>query len=179
MDFTKLREHMASEDSAREVIIKQSRDILKLSKQAIYSLHRDDAKRAAEQLEQAKKLLASVPKEPRTGALSAAREEYTEGRLFQHFLEKNSLLGFDALDVEPEEYLKGLSDFTGELGRYAVLQATKKDKQAVEKARDIIENIFGELVQFDFRNSDLRRKYDSVKYNLKKVENLLCELSLS
>jgi len=49
----------------------------------------------------------------------------------------------------------------------------------VEKTRDIIENIFGELVQFDFRNSDLRRKYDSVKYNLKKVENLLCELSLS
>lgn len=34
-------------------------------------------------------------------------------------------------------------------------------------------------MQFDLRNGSIRKKYDSLKYTLKKMENTLYELSLA
>jgi predicted translin family RNA/ssDNA-binding protein len=56
------------------------------------------------------------------------------------------------------------------LCRYAIVKATKRDQEEVEKCRRIVEAISGELIQFDFRNGPLRKKYDSIKYNLRKLE---------
>lgn len=39
--------------------------------------------------------------------------------------------------------------------------------------------LHGQLIMFDFRNGPLRKKYDSVKWNLKKLETILYELSLT
>ena len=36
-----------------------------------------------------------------------------------------------------------------------------------------------QYLKFDFRNSQLRRKYDGLKYTLKNMETMLYELSLS
>lgn len=36
----------------------------------------------------------------------------------------------------------------------------------------------GQLLQFDFRNGNLRKKFDALKYTLKKMENTTYELSL-
>ncbi|KAI9993919.1 hypothetical protein PInf_016441 [Phytophthora infestans] len=86
----------------------------------------------------------------------------------------------DAEKVIPElnEYLGGVVDFTGELMRYAVVKATAREVDEVKRCKDMVEAISGELIQFDFRNGPLRRKFDSVKYNLRKLENTLYELSL-
>eukprot|EP00898_Chlorokybus_atmophyticus_P003410 jgi/Chlat1/406/Chrsp10S01531 len=35
------------------------------------------------------------------------------------------------------------------------------------------------MLSFDFRNTPLRKKYDSLKYNLNKLESLMYDLSLS
>ncbi len=35
------------------------------------------------------------------------------------------------------------------------------------------------LAQFDLRNGSIRKKYDSLKYTLRKLENTLYELSLA
>ena len=37
----------------------------------------------------------------------------------------------------------------------------------------------GLFLKFDFRNGNIRKKYDSLKYTLKKLENTLYELSLT
>lgn len=37
----------------------------------------------------------------------------------------------------------------------------------------------GQFLQFDLRNSSLRKKYDGLKYTLKRLEQTLYELSLS
>lgn len=39
--------------------------------------------------------------------------------------------------------------------------------------------VFEQLLQFDFRNGPLRRKYDGVKYAVKRLEDVLYELSLT
>jgi predicted translin family RNA/ssDNA-binding protein len=185
-EFASIRKQMEEYDAARDTIIKESRDITKLSKQAIYSLHREDASTAKQQLADAEKVIARLLKEIkrdpslRTGSFSASLEEYTEAKAFLRFLEKGTLITCKELKVvDAEEYLLGLTDFTGELMRYAVLRATKRDRKAVENARNMIDSIYGQFVMFDFRNSELRKKYDSIKYNLQKVENVLYDMALN
>ena len=59
---------------------------------------------------------------------------------------------------------------SGELMRLAVVKATVRDVEEVKRCKAMVEAISGELIQFDFRNGPLRRKFDSVKYNLRKLE---------
>jgi predicted translin family RNA/ssDNA-binding protein len=185
-EFLALRREISEYDAARDIIIRESRDVTKLSKSAIYSLHRGETAAAKQQLAQAEKVIAKLLKDVerdahlRDGSFSASLEEYTEAKAFLRFLEDGTLITQKELAVvEGEEYLLGLCDFTGELVRYAVLRATARDKRAVQRCRDIIDAIHGQFLQFDLRNSELRRKYDSIKYNLQKAENVLYDLTLN
>jgi len=183
-DFNQLREEMAAFDTAREAIIKESRGVLKASKQAIYALHRGDVAEAEKLVRSAKKEKAVIEKkitDPklRTGGFSAACEELAEAAAFLHYHKTGGLLPFADLGITPEEYLGGLADLTGELGRRAVTLATDRKADEVKKIKEFTEMIYGEFVQFDFRNGDLRRKYDSIKYNLQKMERVLYELEIN
>jgi len=113
-------------------------------------------------------------------------EEYVEARCFYEF-EKNKRLPLkkeieaeigDEFKMNYNTYLGGLSDFTGELVRKAVILATKKRIEEVKKLYETVEEIYGALIEFDFRNGETRKKFDSVKYNLAKLENITYELSL-
>ncbi|KAF4320689.1 hypothetical protein JM18_004535 [Phytophthora kernoviae] len=115
----------------------------------------------------------------RDGALSSSLEEYAEAKCFFHYLDTRCLLPRQDVPIlKKNEYLGGVIDFTGELMRLAVVKATSRDVQEVERCKAMVEAISGELIQFDFRNGPMRRKFDSVKYNLRKLENTLYELSL-
>lgn len=48
------------------------------------------------------------------------------------------------------EYLGGLLDFTGELNRVAVVAATMRDKDKLQKFLKLFEELHGELVWADF-----------------------------
>ncbi len=181
--FAELRTEMDSLDERREHIIKASRSILKDSKRAIYRLHRGDdagaqecltaARRRKQELEQ----LMAGELSLRAGSFSSACEEYTEAAAFAAFLRAERLPTRDELGVTAEEYLLGLADFTGELARRAVLAATRRDEAEVQRIHTLLEELYGLFVEFDFRNGELRRKYDSIKYNLRKVEEVRYELS--
>ncbi|MDD9953752.1 MAG: hypothetical protein OXR66_05440 [Candidatus Woesearchaeota archaeon] len=183
-EFETLRKELAEYDALRDTVIKTARDIVKNSKHAIYSLHRNEVKKAKEQLKEAEKITKElapvIKKHPslRHGMFSSGMEEYAEARAFLQFLENGTLVSCKELGVTVDEYLLGLCDVTGELMRFAVHKGTERDTKAVQAARDLVDMIFGELMQFDFRNSELRRKYDSVKYNLQKIEKVLYDLAL-
>lgn len=184
-DFTAMRERLAAYDAARDTIIKRSRDITKASKQAIYALHRDAREEAAQHLVDAEtainELLPAIRADQtlRTGGFSNGMEEYVEARLFLAFLQSGTLLPSSAIpDADAEEYLGGLADLTGELVRHAVLRATARDRETVQRIRDLLDAIFGQFLQFDFRNGELRKKYDGMKYALQKAEQLLYDLAL-
>ncbi|CAI5732686.1 unnamed protein product [Hyaloperonospora brassicae] len=184
-DFIDMNREVHEYDEMREQIIKRSREILKASKQAIFALHRMDRAQALKLLTDAEKvipeLVALAEKNPslRDGALASSLEEYVEAKCLGHYLEHKRLLPRRDLSiVQKNEYLGGVIDFTGELMRHAVVKATARDVEEVRRCKSMVEAISGELIQFDFRNGPLRRKFDSVKYNLRKLENTLYELSL-
>jgi translin len=184
-DFEEMRKEFDAFDNNREDIIKKSRDILKLSKQIIYAVHRDDIKEATELVKkieaEKKKAEAIVNKGAKLEAIGAyhvAVGEYVEAILYYNYIKEKRIPSHKELKVNTEGYLFGLIDLSGELGRKAVQLAGKGDFNDVVAVRDAISEIYGELLKFDFRDNELRRKFDNVKYDLKKMEDLVLELKL-
>lgn len=184
-DFKGMRIKFNCFDDNREIVIKKSRDILKLSKQIIYSVHRDDLKEAnnlVKKIESEKKKVEEIvsknSKLESIGAYKVAIGEYVEAMLYYYFIKNKKISTHKLLKVTTEHYLFGLIDLTGELGRKAVQLAGKGDFKKVVLIKDAVNEIYGELLKFDFRDSDMRRKFDSVKYDLKKLEDLVLDLKL-
>jgi predicted translin family RNA/ssDNA-binding protein len=153
--FDEMRATNERVDARREELIKRTRDIQKLSKQSIYSLHRSNFDQAEKQLSEATAKAQAIADEfltehptLRQGSYACAMEEYAEARLTQVWLKgwfedsvsegegKAPLIAgpshesFHGL-VNTEEYLGGVADFTGEIGRFAVQAASRRDKAGV------------------------------------------------
>jgi len=180
-DFNVIRKHLEDFELKREETIQTSREVIKLSKQIIYSCHRSDLSSAAKLIKEISIKVKQLDKKKNydTGISSVAFQEYVEAVVFFEFIKNNRVPNFDELNVEVEDYLAGLADLTGELGRKAVHDAIKKDFNNVLKIKDVVEEIHGEFLKFDLRNGELRKKSDSIKWNLNKLEDLVLALNLN
>ena len=181
-DFKKIRGKLAKYDASREQLIKKARDVLKLSKQLIYTIHRKDMKEASTLLNNVKKekqaldkIASSNQKLFYEGAYSDACQEYVEALTYYSFIKNKKIPLISSLKVSEADYLMGICDLTGELGRKAVTIAHKNPKE-VAKIKDLVEEIFGEFIKFNLRNGNLRKKSDSIKWNLKKLEEVMYDL---
>ena len=171
--FDKIRKELRKIEDNREKAITNSRNIINLSKQIIYSVHRDNLNKAGEQVREIQKKIKSLnPETYETQIVNVAFQEYAEAVCYYEFVKNNKLPTFAELKIDPVNYLMGLCDLTGELGRKAVRDIIKKKYSEVIKIRDFVDEIHGEFLNFDLRNSELRRKSDSIKWNLKKLEDL-------
>ena len=165
-------------DQNREQLIKKARDLLKISKQLIYSLHRKNLQEASKILKDVKKEKNNLDKIAKNnakliyeGSYSEACQEYVEAICYYGFVKDKNIPTANTLKVDVGDYLMGISDLTGELTRRAVTIANKDEKSFL-KIKKLVEEIFGEFLKFDFRNSMLRKKADQIKWNLKKLEDI-------
>ena len=196
-EIEQVRVRMVAFDEKRENVIKRCRDVQKLSKQSIFSLHRNQAAKARAQLAAAMAKAQSISAEfdfastpeLRSGSFQNAMEEWVEGRLFEAWLEShgNIILSPDELSAElpsplivtEEEYLGGLVDFTGEVGRWAVLQATYRNRAAVENALAADLTVEAALIHLGTSvPGRMGKKVGALRNNVKKLEHVLYELSL-
>lgn len=180
-----MRKEIADFDSQREDLIKESRDLIKLSKQIIYSVHRDDISSAEKlikdinkKLDETNKITSKNPRLSEVGAYKVAVGEYVEAILYFEFVKNKKMPSHKELNVDTVHYLLGLCDLTGELVRKAVFLAGKDKGKEVLVIKDLVDKIYGELLKFEARESELRKKVDSVKYDLKKLEDLVLDLKL-
>ena len=180
-DFETIRKELKDFEVKREETIQSSREIITLSKQIIYSVHRSDLKNVEPLVKQIKVKIKSLDKKKDydTGISFVAFQEYVEAIAFYDLIKNNKLPNKKELNVDVEAYLCGLADLTGELGRKAVHDAIKKDFNSVIKIKEIVEDIYGEFLKFDLRNGELRKKSDSIKWNLNKIEDLVFSLNVN
>src|SRR3989344_5702639 len=173
--FNEIRKNLKEFEDKREKTIQNSRDVIKLSKQIIYSVQREDfeeIKDLIKDIDEKVKLLEKTQKYD-TEISSVAFQEYVEAIIFYGFIKDNKVPTYKQFDVNVEDYLMGLCDLTGELSRRAVLLAIKNKIKDIEIIRDFIDDIHGEFLKLNLRNGELRKKSDSIKWNLKKVEEVL------
>lgn len=172
----------------RHHIIRESNDILRLAKQAIFAIHKNDREEADSLLTQASEKITALMAhqaesgqvvEPQgQGAFRAAIEEYFEARLFVNYIDGHEvgfLENFDATFYE--EYLAGLCDVTGEIVRRAIREVTDKNYDNLSKYRDFIEDSVKVMMTFNLTGK-LRSKYDDSLRNLKRMEQILYDVSL-
>ncbi len=182
--FSRIKKELEKKDEIRETIIKNSRPIIKVSKQAIYALHRDSINEAKKYLDNAEKELNKLKdilktkSNLRVGAYNAAVQEFVEAYSYYYFVKENRLISDTELKVDEENYLLGICDLTGELARRAVFSVVNENYNEVEKIKDFVSVIYNEFLNFDLRNSELRKKSDSIKWNMKKIEEVLYDLKI-
>jgi len=183
-DILQVRAQLEFQEEARDSIIRASRDVVQKSKEVIYELHRD-GKEAGKRLKELNTLFSNLHKAAKkdmrlilTGAYKIAAQEYVEAVALHDILTKKTVPTNAELKLEPEHYLLGLLDVSGELVRRAINQSIKGKTKEAQELKDVVSNLYDELMLFDFPNGELRKKFDGIKYDLQKLENLILELHL-
>lgn len=182
--FTTLRKRWQSYESARRQVIAQSAEVLTASKQAIFAFHRGDVKGAEQLLVSADRQLAILAKGFKKttglsdeGSYRAALEEYAEARIFHAFVTNRPIGPVTAPAIDEDAIVGGLLDFTGEAVRYAIRAATEGRLNDVARACRAVDEIAGQMIQMNLTGS-ARQKYDQMKINVRKLEEIQYDLSL-
>eukprot|EP00606_Chrysophyceae_sp_TOSAG23-5_P000767 GSChrysophyteH2.ASY1.ANO1.1343.1 assembled CDS len=184
VEIDAIRARMDAYDKLREQVIKDSRDVQKLAKQAIFSVHRGNLKMSRTQLDdalnKANAILALIVESPtlRNGAFSNSLEEWAEGILTLEWAVSKRVVPKEELKIcNTAEYVGALSDFTGEIGRMAVAKAVKRDLDGVRETLQADVAISSGLQQVNV-GGKFTKKVDAVNTNLRKIEDVVYELSM-
>lgn len=180
-EFINIRNEMHKIDLKREEIIQLSREIITLSKQIIYAAQRNDLKEAvsvANTIKSKVKKLKKININADTNINSVAFQEYVEAIAFLEFVKNKRIPTRAALGVSAEDYLSGLCDLTGELVRKAIYDVIHKKFDEAARIKELVHDIYGEFLKLHLRNGELRKKSDSIKWNLKKLEEVMYDISM-
>lgn len=180
-DFSRIRDEIHGLDSKREDIIRKSREVISLSKQVIYACQRDDIKAADSLIIEIKSKVAGLRKinlNLDTNINSVAFQEYVEAISFFEFVKNGKIPTKLSLKVNAEDYLGGICDLTGELVRKAIYNVIHKKFSDAEKIKELVHLIYGEFLKLNLRNGELRKKSDSIKWNLKKLEEVMYDVHM-
>ncbi|GJU72612.1 translin [Tanacetum coccineum] len=102
---------------------------------------------------------------------------------FMHWLETGDLLihteveeklGLNAAEfgLDVEDYLIGICFMSNELPRYVVNQVTAGDYDCPRKVLKFLTDLHASFRLLNLRNDFLRKKFDGMKYDLRKVEEV-------
>lgn len=178
-----LRRRYQAAAQARARVNEQAAAAQHVAKLAIFAAQRGELPAAERQLVAARTALRRAGSlagslGPSTvGSFRAAQEEYAEAALFVGYLRSGTLLPPAQLKVPDETYLGALSDFIGELARYAVKCATTGEIKAVAKLTQVATEVVGELAATNL-TGNLRSKFDQAKQHLRKLEDIQYDLHI-
>jgi predicted translin family RNA/ssDNA-binding protein len=182
--FVKIKKNLELHQKERNEIIEKSRQILQLSKTAIFALHRHDAKQAEISITEAEAILKDLNKSYNKGnrlrfegSYKAALEEYVEAKTFSQVMNNQELDELEFESIGPEEYINGLADLSGELVRQAILQATQGNYKVLDQYKLFTDEIVAFLLTL-YLSGQGRQKFDDAKRNLKRLEQIIYEVTL-
>ncbi|MFA6394014.1 MAG: hypothetical protein WCW25_04040 [Patescibacteria group bacterium] len=181
--FAQLKKDYDRHEAERRQIISLANQILHDSKRVIFSLHREDRKKAGESLKEIEEKLIYLDKKFSSarlyeeGSFKAAMEEYVEAKMYFKLLSGEKIDKIPKLKVGIESYIGGICDLTGELVRLATNEAARGKISEAERVKGMINAVMAELVEFDMTGY-LRTKYDQAKTNLRKIEQIAYEIKI-
>jgi len=84
----------------------------------------------------------------------------------------------DVFHLDLEDYLAGLIQMSNELSRFAVNSVTHGDYGRPQRISHFMNDINSGFRLLNLKNDMLRKKFDSLKYDMKKVEEVVYDLSI-
>ncbi|WQF88400.1 Putative Translin family [Colletotrichum destructivum] len=84
----------------------------------------------------------------------------------------------DAFHLTIEEYLLALTDLTQELSRLATNAVTLSDFAMPVEISSFVKDLFAGFQLLNLKNDILRKRVDAVKYDVKRVEDVVYDLTL-
>jgi translin len=160
-------------NTAREQALTDTRQIVRLSANAIRAVHRGEFAEADNLLAQARakhlgvqEFRTTFPQLYWAGYVQDAQKEYAEARLVRALIGGGPLPTPGDLDIEEAIYLNGLGEAAGELRRHLLDVLRGGDIAAAETTLALMDDIFGLLVTVDYPDAvthGLRRTTDLVR----------------
>jgi translin len=174
-----LRERLEATNSAREVALKESREIIRLSSRTIRAVHRQEFDEAGdllgqtrEKVEAVKKELANHPGLFYAGYVHDSQKEYVEAAAVFAMVRAEPIPTPDELGVEAAAYLNGLAEAGSECRRYVLDRLRAGELETADRVLDVMDDIYFELITFDFPDAitgGLRRTTDAFRAVLERT----------
>ena len=164
---------------ARERGLRISRQVIRLSANAIRAVHRGEFQLAKDLIAEGKSILVESapilqtnPEIYHAGFLVDARKEFSEANITLALLSGDALPQPDDIGVDVTAYLKGLGDAAGEMRRY-ILDSLRKDHwDRCEEIMEVLDELYSLLTTIDFPEGvtgGLRRTTDMVRGTLERT----------
>lgn len=119
----------------------------------------------------------------KTAVFAAVLLEYlSSGQLASH-QQVSDQLGMkeewkDRVALPVEDYLHGVISVVNELSRLAVNSVTLGNFDQPIKISNFVKELFAGFSMLNLKNDTLRRRFDSLKYDMKKIEEVVYDVSL-
>jgi translin len=168
-------------EERREILIKNTRDIVMLCSKSIIALHNNEMDDARDKISQAKVMLDKFKEYAKTDLhkyIAVAEQEFVEAYVLKSIVEESLLPSKTELNVLGSSYLTGLLDCIGEVKRMVY------DRMRVGKADDAIKlftimqdlySIVYPFAVYDNLIPGLRRKLDVSKMLIEDIRAVITE----
>lgn len=168
-------------EERREILIKNTRDIVMLCSKSIIALHNNEMDDAHNKISQAKVMLDKFKEYAKTDLhkyIAVAEQEFVEAYVLKSIVEESLLPSKTELNVLGSSYLTGLLDCIGEVKRMVY------DRMRVGKADDAIKlftimqdlySIVYPFAVYDNLIPGLRRKLDVSKMLIEDIRAVITE----
>lgn len=174
--IVKIEAELDEKDHVREIALKSSRAVVRLSGSALKDIHRGenaDAKLSElkDEVSRLSSLLGDHPDLVRTGYVENAFQEYAEVGMILSLLKKDDLPLPEELGIGSVPYLLALGDTVGELRRFALEELRRGNTDRANHFLDRMEDIYHALIRFDYPDAiaAIKHKQDVARSLLEKT----------
>jgi translin len=174
--IARIETELDEKDQIREIALKSSRAVVRLSGSVLKGLHRrEDVKNLLADLkDEASRLSGLLGEHPdltRTGYVVSAFQEYAEVGIVMSLLERDDVPTLEELGVGSAPYLLALGDVVGELRRFALEELRRGNTDQASHFLDRMEDIYHALIRFDYPDAiaAVKHKQDVARSLLEKT----------
>ncbi len=173
-----IEKDLDEKDTVRELALKSSRAIIRLSGAAIRSMHRGEdptalLNEARDENEQLRGVLAGHSDIASSGFVTAAQQELSEAMLLYSIISKKKPPTPKQLGVSTSAYLLSLGDVIGELRRISLEAIRVGEVERAVETLDMMEEMYDVLMRFDYPDGlvPVRKKQDLARTLIEKTRS--------
>lgn len=175
-EVKKIDGQLDDKDTVRELALKSSRAIRRLSRKMIKEIHKDgnpqeSFNEAVQEVSKLKSIIEGYPELFHSGFLRNGLQEFAEAHILWSLTSDKELMSADDLDITPSAYLLGLADVIGELRRECLERLTKGDIEGAENLLEAMDRIKDMLMELDYPKAivPLKNKQDMARALVEKT----------